>query len=153
MDSKDDISLIIDKNWEKYWKIRFDNPLDDAETLTIDSSGYILDIGQKTSDIEMIQGQYIGLMRFQNDGVKFLRDFYDHAKKIATIHKNPLNPDIPFEKSYMTDLLRAMIANGYKIKSIPINGGWLELDSYDDFIKYEKMYGEKTLSKFFNVEN
>ena len=153
LDSKDDISLIIDKNWEKYWKIRFDNPLDDAETLTIDSNGYILDIGQKTSNIEMIQGQYIGLMRFQNDGVKFLRDFYDNAKKIATVNNNPLNPDIPFEKSYMTDLLWTMVDSGFKIKSIPITGGWLELDSYDDFIKYENMVEEKTLSQFFNVEN
>lgn len=152
-DSKDDISLIIDKNWEKYWKIRFDNPLDDAESLTIDQNGYITDIGQKTTQLEMIQGQYIGLMKFQNDGVKFLKNFYDDAKELSTKSKNPLNPNLPFEKSFMTDLLRAMINNGHKIKSIQISNGWLELDSYDDFIKYERMHQEKTLSDFFNVEN
>jgi choline kinase len=152
-ESEDDISLIIDKNWEKYWKLRFDNPLDDAESLTIDHNGYITDIGQKTNQLKMIQGQYIGLMKFQNDGLKFLKNFYDDAKKMATKSKNPLNPNLPFEKSFMTDLLRAMINEGYKIKSIPISNGWLELDTYDDFIKYERMYKEKTLSKFFNVKN
>ena len=152
-DSEDDISLIIDKNWEKYWKLRFDNPLDDAESLTIDQNGYITDIGQKTTQLEMVQGQYIGLMKFQNEGVKFLKNFYDNAKELSTKSKNPLNPNLPFEKSFMTDLLRAMINNGYKIRSIPISNGWLELDSYDDFIKYERMYRKKTLSEFFNVEN
>ena len=126
LESKDDISLIIDKNWEKYWKIRFDNPLDDVESLTIDPNGYILDIGQKTNQLKMIQGQYIGLMKFQNNGVKFLKNFYDNAKKLASNGKNPLNPNLPFEKSFMTDLLRAMINEGYKIKSIPITNGWLE---------------------------
>jgi len=92
-------------------------------------------------------------MKFQNDGVKFLKNFYDNAKKIASKGKNPLNPNLPFEKSFMTDLLHAMIKKGYKIKSIPITNGWLELDSYDDFMKYEKMHKEKTLSNFFNVEN
>lgn len=153
LDSEDDISLIIDKNWEKYWKLRFNNPLDDAESLTIDQNGYITDIGQKTTQLEMIQGQYIGLMKFQNNGVKFLKNFYDDAKELSTKSKNPLNPNLPFEKSFMTDLLCAMINSGHKIKSIPTSNGWLELDSYDDFIKYERMHKEKTLSEFFNVEN
>ena len=65
--------------------------------------------------------------------------------------KNPLNPKVPFEKSYMTDLLHGMINEGYKIKAIPVRNGWLELDSYDDFVKYQSMFKEKTISKFFNV--
>ena len=51
----------------------------------------------------------------------------------------------------MTDLLQGMIDEGYKIKAIPINSGWLELDSYDDFLKYDLMSKEKTMSKFFNI--
>lgn len=151
--SKDDISLIIDKNWEDYWKIRFSNPLDDAESLVINSDGYITDIGQKTNDINLIQGQYIGLMKFQNNGIEFLKDFYDNAKQISKSAVNPLNPNLTFENSFMTDLLRGMINNGYKIKAIPVFNGWLEVDSYADFLKYESMYKDKTLSKFFNVIN
>ena len=79
IESEDDVSLIIDKNWEKYWKVRFENPLDDAESLIVDDDGYITDLGQKTDSLKMIQGQYIGLMKFQNDGVKFLKNFYDIA--------------------------------------------------------------------------
>ena len=147
----EDISLIIDKNWLEYWKIRFDNPLDDVESMKINSEGYITNIGQKVKNLKDIQGQYIGLMKFQNDGLKFLTSFYDKSKSIAKNGKNPLNSNLSFEKSYMTDLLQGMIDEGYKIKAIPINSGWLELDSYDEFLKDDLMSKEKTMSKFFNI--
>ena len=50
----------------------------------------------------------------------------------------------------MTDLLQGMIDDGYKIRAIPVSNGWLELDSYDDYIKYNTMYENKTISRFFN---
>ena len=147
----DDISVIVDKNFRDYWNIRFDNPINDLESLTIDSDNNISSIGQKINDINDIQGQYIGLMKFQNSGSEFLKSFYDKCKLRVRNGKNPLNPKVPFEKSYMTDLLHGMVNEGYKIKAIPVRNGWLELDSYDDFVKYQSMFKEKTISKFFNA--
>ena len=147
----EDISLIVDENWLEYWKIRFDNPLGDAESMKINSDGYITNIGQKVKNLKDIQGQYIGLMKFQNDGLKFLKSFYEKSKSISKNGKNPLNSTTSFEKSYMSDLLQNMINEGYKIKAVPIRNGWLELDSYDDYQKYQHMLNEKTISKFFNI--
>ena len=45
--SKADISVVIDKNWESYWRARSDNPLDDAETLKLTKDGRITEIGKK----------------------------------------------------------------------------------------------------------
>ena len=47
LDSTDEISLMIDMNWRDLWSIRFTDPLDDAETLIIDSSGHIKELGKK----------------------------------------------------------------------------------------------------------
>ena len=63
-------------NWKKYWDVRFENPLDDAESLEIDKQGYIQNIGQKVDNLEKIQGQYIGLMKFQNKGCDMVKKFY-----------------------------------------------------------------------------
>ena len=63
--SNENFSIIVDKEWKKYWKIRFKNPLDDAESLKIDESGNISDIGQKVSKMEDIEGQFIGLIKIQ----------------------------------------------------------------------------------------
>ena len=46
LSSSDDISVITDENWMEYWKIRFENPLDDAESLVLDNNGNITSIGQ-----------------------------------------------------------------------------------------------------------
>ena len=42
---------IVDKNWLEYWKIRNENPLNDAESLKINSEGYLTSIGQKVKNI------------------------------------------------------------------------------------------------------
>ena len=149
--SKDDISITIDTNWEKYWKTRFQEPLDDAESLRLDSNGYILDIGQKINEIEEIQGQFIGLMKFEQDGINNLKKFYEKVKKESTLGENPLNPNLPFEKSFMTDLLRGMIKSGYKLKSVPIENGWLEIDSYSDYQLYNNLQQKNLLKNFIDL--
>ncbi len=151
IDSEDDSSVVIDSDWEKYWKLRFGNPLDDAESLILDEQNFIKNIGQKTQTLSEIQGQYIGLMKFQKDGLTNLVDFYENAKNLSVSGINPLNHNLPFEKSYMTDLLQGLINDGKKIKAIPIHNGWLEVDSFADYELYKKMYDNGSLSQFFSI--
>lgn len=148
--SRYDCSIIIDKNWKDYWKIRFENPLSDAESLEVNSDEYIIDIGQKVTDIEMISGQFIGLMKFQRNGIKKLKNFYKEAKAKSK-HQNLLNPHLKFEQSYMTDLLRGMINNDIKLKAVIVKSGWLELDSLKDYKIYQQMYKDKTISHFIKL--
>jgi len=145
-----DISVIIDLAWKDYWKMRFKNPLDDVESLILDD-GYIADIGQKSQTLESIQGQYIGLMKFQNEGIHQLIEYYEKAKNTAQMGVNPLNPNLPFERSYMTDLLQGMIHFGNKLKAITIEHGWLELDSFDDYELYNKLHNTDQLSKLIKL--
>lgn len=153
IDSTEKFSVVIDMNWKKYWQIRFENPLADAESLILDESGYIKNIGQKVQNFDEIQGQYIGLMKFQNEGIEYLKDFYDKAKIQSKTGINLLNPSISFVKSYMTDLIQGLINEGCKIKSIPITNGWLELDSMNDYELYQKKFFDNTISEFISLEN
>jgi L-glutamine-phosphate cytidylyltransferase len=154
INSGEDYSVVIDKNWRKYWESRFADPLIDAESLRLDSMNNIIEIGQTTKNIDYIQGQYIGLMKFQDSGLKFLRNFYQKTKEEAKkTGKNPLNPNIDFKKSYMTDFIQGLINAGCKIKAISINNGWLELDNNDDYRIYNEMYENGKLSEFIELEN
>jgi L-glutamine-phosphate cytidylyltransferase len=152
IDDDADISVIIDKKWKTYWEMRFKNPLNDAESLILDDEGFIKNIGQPVKSTEEIQGQYIGLMKFQNSGTEILKEFYKKAKNLSKTGSNILNSSIPFEKSYMTDLLQGLIDEGCKIKSIPINNGWLELDSMDDYNLYNKKFDNNTLSELIDLK-
>ena len=150
--SANDFSVIIDKNWQDYWSIRSKNPLVDLESLKLDSKDNIISIGQKVKKLEEIQGQYIGLMKFSGKGVNILKDFYHECKKISEKKPNPLNDSSPFEKSFMTDLLQGLINSNYQLHSVPIHGGWLELDTIEDFETYQKLFRNNTIKKFIKLE-
>lgn len=151
IECKETVSVVVDRNWKTYWTARFENPLDDAESLEIDGDGNIKSIGRKVANIEEIAGQYLGLMKFQNGGIQLLKTFYHEAKAKAALGSNPLRQDLPFEKSFMTDLLQGLIDAGCKVRAIPVENGWLELDSLRDYEIYNKMSADRTLNKFFRA--
>lgn len=92
-------------------------------------------------------------MKFQNNGIKHIKEFYSKIKELSSLGSNPLNPNIPFEKSYMTDFLQGLIHSGYKLNSIPTKNKWLEIDSFHDYNLYKKMNSEKVLKKFVSFED
>ena len=153
IESKEDFSVVIDEEWKKYWDIRFDNPLDDAESLILDSENNIKNIGQKTTTLDEIQGQYIGLMMFKGNSTEIIKKFYEKMKKISKINGNPLNSNLSFELSYMTDFLQGLVNEKNKLKAVLIKNGWLELDSIQDYEIYNKLYKEGNISNFINIKN
>ncbi len=127
INSEEDISVVIDKDWLSYWNNRSSNPLEDAESLKLTDDGYISEIGFASLSLDEIQGQYIGLMKFNTNGINALRDFFHSAEK-----KQFLFNKRDVKKMYMTDALQCMINSGIKVKSIPIHGDWVEIDTVSD---------------------
>ena len=151
IDSKHDFSIIVDKKWEKYWKIRSNNPVNDLESLKLDDKQNIMSIGKKINSLNEIQGQYIGLMKFQNNAIDKIKSFFAKSKSIfQNTHINPLNSKLSFENSYMTDFLQGLIDDGQKLKAISIENGWLELDTIDDYNLYIKKNSKNELLEFYD---
>lgn len=116
-------NVVTDELWLDYWRERFDDPLKDAESLDMDSEGYLLDIGRKVDSLDLIKSQYIGLMKFKKEAIR----------KICTLYHEDIVRNNPnYRKMYFTDLLQLLIAKGNKLKSVPIQRGWFEIDSYSD---------------------
>src|SRR3989338_2223959 len=130
---KQEISVAVDKDWLSYWKMRFNNPLEDAESLRVAESGQILEVGQKSNDIRDIQGQFIGLIRFKREGIEFLNNFYMMSKEAASCGKKIFRCTRHFKNIFMTDFLQGMIDFGYKIFEVPIKRNWCEFDSPLDY--------------------
>ena len=136
-----DISVTIDKNWENYWRQRNPNPLLDAETLKLNSEGNITEIGQEPKSLDEIEGQYMGLMKFSNDGLKQIKEIFHSSLNNDKILTKPAN------NAYMTDLLQAVINSGKTIKSIPIYDNWVEVDTVDDLKSCDTKLRLKSISK------
>ena len=123
---KDDceIGIAYDPNWKKLWQERFKDPLSDAETFKLSRSNNVIEIGNKTSKINKIEGQYMGLMKFTTKG------WSDLEKIILGLKKNEL------KTIQITQLLQKSISYGVDVKAIPNNSEWGEVDSQKDLNLY-----------------
>ena len=139
LESKHKNAIIIDIDWYKLWSKRFKEPLDDAETLSFDKNFNLLNIGKKTRNINDIMGQYIGLMKFDNNTLGFLNNF-DIENKI----KNNL---------FMSVLIRIFLKNNIEIKVLPIKRGWLEVDSLSDLTLYNEEIKKQKNENVFSIFN
>jgi choline kinase len=126
------IAVVVDRQWLPYWRRRFAHPLDDAESLRTDGQGRIVDIGRRVSDESQIEAQYIGLTAFRGEGVAALRAAVEAAKADERAGARPFGGARPFAQCYMTDLLQGMIDRGHAVSAVPIEGGWVEVDSLRD---------------------
>jgi choline kinase len=133
------ISIAVDRQWRTYWAQRFDNPLSDAETLKLDGSGAITEIGQKPGSYDDIMAQYIGLATFRGEGVSALAAAYEAAEAAERDGRLPFGGSRSLDKLYMTDLLQGLIAGGTRLQSVPIDRGWVEVDSPTDLAVAEKI--------------
>jgi hypothetical protein len=123
------VSVVVDLEWERYFRQRMDDPYDDAESLVLDETHRIRSIGQRNPDPGDIQAQYIGLMKFDRTGLAEIRRVRDDAA--------PGDVSIgwgrPWRQAYMTDLLQELVLRDVGVQGVPIRGGWCEIDSIRDY--------------------
>ena len=142
------IGVAIDSRWYDYWSCRFEDPLEDAETLEIDLEGHIVDIGRKPNHLSEIQGQYMGLVRLNADGAKHFR------QALLELYQNPGAIKKADQNLYFTDFLMKLINSGQKVKAITHEQDWIEVDSKADLLLPEtKLRLQKMLSKAAGIHN
>ena len=132
LSSKDDLNVVVDREWKKLWSKRMENPLDDAETLKI-NDGKIIEIGKKPKNYIDIEGQYIGLIKVSKRVMQDVIQFYE------ALDKTKMYDDKDFNNIYMTSFIQLMIDELLDVKPVFINGGWIEIDTIGDLevVDYE----------------
>lgn len=127
--------ITYDRAWRQLWTRRFTDPLSDAETFKLDTSGRLLEIGGKTTRIEDIEGQYMGLLKFTPESWQAVESL------LAT-----LEPAVR-DRLDMTGLLRRLLAaQSVPISTFGTDGNWGEIDNAEDVALYQQMLSEGALS-------
>jgi choline kinase len=139
------VCVVVDTQWRRYWAARMNNPLTDAETLKLSPEGRILELGKKTQDEKDIEGQYIGLIKIRADQVRSMLQFYDEMDRQAIYDGKDFN------NMYMTSFLQNMIDNNWHVQSVPVENGWLEIDTLADLELYEWLHKNGELRNFYNL--
>lgn len=119
LQSGDEVSVSYDPKWLDLWKVRFTDPLSDAETFKLTSENYLIEIGRKTHSYDDIQGQYMGLLKFRKTLWSKVGMFnYSHVD--------------------MTSFLQILIEKKIAIKAVENRGYWGEIDSVSDLNNLSK---------------
>lgn len=140
--SDSEFSVVVDRGWQKLWELRMDDPISDAESLKVDDSGFIRDIGRKVSSCAEIEGQYIGLLKISAECLSKISSFYHGLDRHADYDAKD------FDNMFMTTLIRRLIDHGMPIKAVSVKHGWLEVDTLSDWQQYEGLDPANTLFKF-----
>jgi choline kinase len=128
------LAISYDRQWRDLWTRRFSDPLADAETLRVGSTGQLLEIGGKTTRIEEIEGQYMGLL-------KFTPEAWSAVESLLDILDAPVR-----DRLDMTGLLKRLMAtSALNIATFAIDGQWGEIDNPGDVQLYEQMIQEGSL--------
>lgn len=138
-----DIGVVVDMEWRALWERRMDDPLADAETLRTDGKGRLLEIGRRPKSFDEIEAQYLGIVRLSPAGCDVLRETFARAAEADATGRTVFGSERTLDQAYFTDLLDGLIADGYVVKTVPIHGGWTEVDSHDDLRVAEAIVREQ----------
>ena len=130
LESKSDISIAVDMDWERVYTSRTDNSFDAADKVRFEQgnvSRIFKNMDEEDKKFEI--GEFIGLMKLSKNGSKQLVNCYE---KIQNVHKGKFHDALSLEKAKLVDLLQELIENKIKIDAIPITGKWCEIDTEQD---------------------
>ena len=148
LETSNELSVAVNTDWRAFWELRFENPLEDAESLRLGEDGRILDIGSPVERIEEIEGQFMGLMRFCGNGIERLRK----AKKSLDHAERDWKQIRPARKAYMTDLLMELVLMGNSVFAEKVHGGWLEIDTVEDYEKIRIGFKDGSIRRFLDLD-
>lgn len=128
--SPHDMTLVCDTDWRARYVQRTEHPEDDGEKIKLDGSTRIAAVN-RTMPSEHAYGEYIGVARFTAHGAQTLKQYYERAK--AAHGDGPFQAAKTFRKAYLIDLFQYMIENGEVFHALPAHGGYMEIDTNQDF--------------------
>jgi choline kinase len=121
INNRNSLAITYDPDWLTLWNQRFGDPLEDAEAFRLNSDHTLADIGHTPNFIEEVEGQYMGLLRFEPTGWNEVIRIRD---QLSSIQRDQMD---------MTGMLQHVInAKRIPIKALPYYGQWMEVDSESD---------------------
>jgi phosphoenolpyruvate phosphomutase len=128
-ESRDDMALGVDTAWLARYEHRSDHPPDDAEKVMA-ANGRVTRIHREIAPPEA-HGEYIGVAKFSAAGAARLREHYHHCRR--EFAGRPWREAKVFEKAYKILLFQEMIEAGEQFTHVDTAGGYIEVDTQQDF--------------------
>lgn len=150
MDDRNDFAVSVDDAWKNYWLLRYGRIDYDTESLTIDSSNNIIELGLENPEVKRIDARYIGLLKFSKYGLSRITEIMQKA--YTEFEDKPWQQSgKTVRKAYMTDLLNAIIESGKQVKAARFSNGWIEFDTNEDYENACKWIEDGVINKIIQL--
>ncbi len=143
LQSKGDISLIVDVDWMERYHKRTLHPVDEAELVVIEDNKVVKI--SKFMNPDVAHGEFIGLAKFTKKGAEILTRNYRRLrgnKWCGYKEDQRFHDAVYLERAYLTDMLQELIDRGYPIYNVDIHGGWFEIDTLQDLRRARRMWSK-----------
>lgn len=130
LESKHDISIVVDIDWKAYYWGRKEHPISEAEKVTFDSNKKVVEIGKILAREPEVQGEFIGMMKLNKKGTDIFKYHFHKAKQLFS--GKPFVQAATFENAYLTDMIQYLVDTGIGIHCVIIKRGWKEIDTVED---------------------
>jgi L-glutamine-phosphate cytidylyltransferase len=137
MNSKEDISIAIDMNWEKNYEGRSEHPKLEAENVELNNKLDIIKIKKNIENINGNVGEFLGIIKFANKGSEL---FIKKYQELINSNNGLFHEAQSILKAYVTDMIQELIDSNIKIKPILVSGKWCEIDTMQDLKNAEKIF-------------
>jgi L-glutamine-phosphate cytidylyltransferase len=141
--SKEDMVLGVDTAWLTRYQHRTEHPPNDAEKV-IAADGVIARVHRQILEHEAY-GEYIGVSKFSAAGATRLREYYRRCRD--EFAGRPWREAAVFEKAYKILLFQEMIEAGEQFTHVDTPGGYIEVDTQQDFEYARQFWTTKHLGK------
>ena len=138
-----DIALVVDTEWLQRYETRSEHPSDDAEKVTVEGDR-VTSIHRNIPEADAY-GEYIGVARFSVAGATSLSNHYQRCQQQFT--GKPWREAVSFEKAYKILLLQEMIEQRVPMVHVDTPGGYIEIDTQQDFDYARQHWTSKHLEK------
>ncbi len=136
MESKADIGIAVDLDWEKAYEGRNEHPKSEAENISFDNNNNILEIRKNIESDKKI-GEFLGIVKFSEKGSEmFVKKFLDLEKSHDGLFQNA--PSL--NKAYLTDMIQELIDSKINVRPIIISGKWCEIDTSEDLERASRLF-------------
>ena len=138
LNSKGDIVIAIDKDWEKSYEERHDNPKSKADKVLI-KDDKVIQISAKNIEVknDNYVGELLGLMKLSTKGSKILIEQYE---KLENSHTGKFHDAASLKKAKFVDVLQELLSLGIIITPVSIKGKWCEIDTKHDLEIAKKIF-------------
>lgn len=138
LETEGDIVLVVDTDWRKGYEGREKHPISEAELVKV-KDGKIIKIGKDVVKIGEAHGEFIGLAKFTDKGVRIAKKIYNDL--VDKYNKQePFQNAKEFQGAYLTDFVQELVDRGIEATSADIAGSWTEIDTDEDLERAEKIW-------------